>query len=157
MVENSERIRGKSVVAVVEFHETAIYPTDASAGEWPSHIVAADPHGRFLKVHHHAGNPRGIYEADNAEYWRAITTALAPAGAILLVSHGKGHANAAAHWISYVEAHRKDIAAKVVANVRADIDHMDDEQVLRLAQAHFDAAPPRDFGDGRWGEPTPAS
>lgn len=47
---------------------------------------------------------------------------------------------------------RRDIAAKVVADVRVDIDHPDETQVLRLAQYHFARPPARDFGDGRWGE-----
>jgi hypothetical protein len=64
-----------------------------------------------------------------------------PAGAILLLGHGKGKANASHHWVAYVEQHRKDVAAKIVADVRVDIDHLTDEQVLRLAQ-HYFAGPP---------------
>ena len=55
--------------------------------------------------------------------------------------------------MSYVEEHRKDVAAKVLADVRADIDHLDETQVLRLAQYYFGGQPARDFLDGRWGEP----
>ena len=153
MVDHVELVRGKDVVAVIAFHETTIYPTDASPGVRPEHVVASDPQGHFHKVHHRAGNPRGVYEADSPEYWREITEALAPAGAILLVGHGKGHANAPQHWVDYVEKHRKDVVAKVVADVRIDIDHIDDEQILRLAQYYFDDPSLRDFGDGRWGEP----
>jgi hypothetical protein len=43
--------------------------------------------------------------------------------------------------VAYVEKHRKDVAAKMVADVRVDIDHLDDTQVLRLAQYYF-AGPP---------------
>ena len=75
-----------------------------------------------------------------------------PAAAILLLGHGAGKANASHHWVAYVEKHRKDVAAKVVADVRVDIDHLDDTQVLRLAQYYFAGPPLRDFGDGRWGE-----
>ncbi len=39
--------------------------------------------------------------------------------------------------MAYVEKHRTDVAAKIVADVRADIDHLTDEQVLRLAQHPF--------------------
>jgi hypothetical protein len=57
--------------------------------------------------------------------------------------------------VAYVEEHRKDVAAKVVADVRVDIDHLDDAQVLRLAEYYFAEAPDRDFADGRGGqEPT---
>ena len=122
---------------MIAFHESSIYPTDAALGEHPRHIVATDPHGRFHKVHHQAGNPKGTYEDDSPEYWDELAEALSPAGAILLLGHGKGKANASHHWVTYVEKHRKEVAAKIVADVRVDIDHLTDEQVLRLAQLYF--------------------
>ena len=152
-VSDIELVRDKNVVAVIAFHETSIYPTDESPGQRPERVVASDPLGHFHKVHHQAGNPKGTYEADSPEYWREITEALSPAGAILLLGHGTGRANATHHWVAYVEKHRHDIAAKVIADVRVDIDHLDAEQVLRFAQYYFDGPAARDFGDGRWGEP----
>lgn len=151
MAHDSELVRDKNVVAAIDFHRTTIFPTDAPPAGEPEHIVPTDPHGHFHKIHHQAGNPEGIYEADSPEYWREITEALAPARAILLLGHGKGKANATHHWVAYVEKHRKDVAAKVVADVRVDIDDLDDEQVLRLAQYYFAGLPPRDFADSRWG------
>lgn len=153
MVDDIELVRDKDVVAAIDFHHSRIYPTDASPGERPEQIVATDPRGRFHKVRHRAGNPDGTYGDDSPEYWRELTEALAPAGAILLLGHGKGRANASHHWVAYVEQHRKDVAAKVVADVRVDIDDLDDAQVLRLAQYYFAGPPLRDAGDGRWGEP----
>ena len=138
MADRSEFVRGKNVVAVIAFRETSIYPTDAAPGERPERVVASDPLGRFHKVHHQAGNPDGTYEDDSPEYWQELTEALAPAGAILLLGHGKGKANASHHWVAYVEKHNREVAAKVVADVRVDIDHLDDAQVLRLAQHYFD-------------------
>jgi hypothetical protein len=136
-VDEIELVRGKSVVAVIAFRDSSIYLTDAPPGQRPERIVATDPRGRFHKVRHQAGNPSGTYEADSPEYWRDLTQALAPAGAILLLGHGKGKANASHQWVAYVEKHHKDVAAKIVADVRADIDHLDDAQVLRLAQHYF--------------------
>jgi hypothetical protein len=154
MVDEIELVRDKNVVAVIDFRETTIYPTDASPGQPLERIVATDPHGHFHKVHHHAGNPEGTNEVNSPEYWRDVTEALSPAGAILLLGHGKGKANASHLWVAYVEKHRKDVAAKVEADVRVDIDHLDDAQVLRLAQYYFGGPPVRDFGDSRWGEPS---
>ena len=152
MADSIELVRDKNVVASIAFQESVVYPTDASPGKRPERLVASDPLGRFHKVHHFAGNPDGTYEADSPEYWRELTEALAPAGAILLLGHGTGKANASHRWVAYVEKHRKDVAAKVVADVRVDIDHLDDRQVLRLAQYYFSGPPLLDFGDGRWGE-----
>lgn len=152
MADEIDAVREKSVVAAIDFRETTIYATDALPGERPEHVIASDPDGRFHKVYHRAGNPDGTYEADSPEYWKAVAEALSAAGAILLLGHGKGRANASHLWVTYVERHDKALAAKVVADVRVDIDHLDDEQVLRLAQQYFAGPPVRDFGDNRWGE-----
>jgi hypothetical protein len=143
MAADIDLVRDKIVVAVIDFHLTKIYPTEATPEQRPEHIVALDPRGHFREIHHHAGNPDGTYEVDSPEYWREVTEALAPAGAILLLGHGKGKANASHHWVGYVEKHRKDVAAKIVAELRVDIDHLDDAQILRLAQYMFDAPPLR--------------
>ncbi len=143
MTTDIDLVRGKSVVAAIDFHLTRVYPTNATPGTRPERIVAPDPRGRFHEVHHRAGNPGGTYEADSSEYWQEVTEALEPAGEILILGHGRGKANASHHWVSYVEAHRKDVAAKVVGDVRVDIDDLDDAQVLRLAQYFFGAPPLR--------------
>ena len=57
-----------------------------------------------------------------------------PQGQFLLLGHGKGKANATHHWVAYIEKHRKDVAAKVVGEVRVEIDQLEKEQVLGLAQ-----------------------
>jgi hypothetical protein len=137
IVDHSELIRGRNVVAVIAFHESSIYAPDGTPGAPPEHVVATDPHGRFHKVHHQAGNLRGTYEDDSSQYWSELTDALSPASAILVLGHGKGKANASHHWVAYVEKHRKDVAAKIVAEVRAEIDHLTDEQVLDLARHYF--------------------
>jgi hypothetical protein len=137
--DGEELVRGKNVVAAIAYRSSLIYPTDALPGERPERVVAPDPLGRFQKVHHHAGNPNGTYEADNPEYWQELTEALAPAGAILVLGHGEGKANASHRWVDYVKEHAKPVAAKVVADIRVDLDHLDDEQVLRLAQEYFSA------------------
>lgn len=146
-----ESLRGKRVVAAIDFRHTIFYATDADSGERPTSVVADDPKGYYHKVSHRAGNPRGTYEPDSQEYWREISDALAPA--ILLLGHGQGRANASHHFVAYVEEHRPEIAAKIVADVRVDLDALTDEQVFRLAQLHFGDEPLRDLGDGQWGEP----
>ncbi len=150
---DEEHIRGKNVVTVITYRDALIYPTDAEPGTRPERVIAPDPHGRFHKVHHQAGNLSGTYEDDSPAYWAEITAELAPAGAILVLGNGKGKANASHHWVTYVEKHHRDVAAKLVADVRVDIDHLDEEQVLRLAQIYFGEGPGRDFGDSRRGGP----
>jgi hypothetical protein len=146
-----EDIRGRNVVAVISYRDTYICAVDTEVGTPPERIMAPDPQGRFHKVHHKAGNPSGTYEDDSPAYWDEITAEVAPAGAILVFGNGNGKANASHHWITYIERHHRDVAAKVVADVRIDIDHLDEEQVLRLAQIYFGEAPERDIVDSRRG------
>jgi len=149
---DTDQFRGKAVIAAIDFHHTLLYVTDATAGHQPAQLMAEDPRGYFRKVSHDAGNPGGIYEDDSTEYWQAISDAVAPAGVILVLGHGQGRANASHHWVAYVEKHRRDIAAKIAAEVRVDIEAVTSEQVLRLAQQYLGSEPLRNFGDGRWGE-----
>jgi hypothetical protein len=139
MAVDVEQMRGKDVVVAIDFHESVVYVTDAPGGQRPERLVATDPQGHFHKVHHRSGNPSGAYEDDSPAYWHDVADAIAPAGAILLLGHGRGKANASHHLVAYVEEHRKDVAAKIVADVRADIDHLDANQVLGLAQYYFAA------------------
>lgn len=144
-------VKGRLVVAAVDFHTTRIYAIDAAPGSRPEQIGAFDPAGFRHNVYHRAGNPDGTYEDDNPVYWRTIGHALAPARAVLLLGHGKGKANASHHLVGYLEKHESDVAAKIVAEVRADIDDITDEQLFRLGQRYFDDLPARDHGDSQRG------
>jgi hypothetical protein len=133
---------GKRVVAAIDFHRARIYPISARTGENPERVLEVDPEGHSREIAHKAGNPNGTYEAGNPDYWREITDALASADAILLLGHGSGKANATHQWVAYVEEHAKPVAAKIVAEVRADIDDLSDADVLRLAQHYFEVPDP---------------
>jgi hypothetical protein len=133
-----EPIRGANVVATIDFHRTLIYPLGEAGAETPERIEDVDSQGRAHEIAHKAGNPRGTYEAGNPDYWREISEALSPARAILLLGHGNGKANASHQWVAYAEQHHKDVAAKVIADVRADIDDLTGHQVVQLAHHYFE-------------------
>ena len=142
-ISGEQALRGKNVVAAIDFHRTRLYQVDASPGERPEQVADVDPEAHSREILHKAGNPDGTYEAGNPDYWREITEALAPAAAILLLSHGNGKANASHQWVAYVEKHAPDVAAKVVADVRADIDSLTSKGVLRFGQRFFGWEPKR--------------
>lgn len=134
---NQESIRGANVVATIDFHRTLIYVLGGDGAESPERVEDVDAQGHAHEIAHKAGNPKGTYEAGNPDYWREISEALAPARAILLLGHGNGKANASHQWVAYAEQHRKDVAAKVIADVRADIDDLTGQQVVQLARHYF--------------------
>ncbi len=134
---NADAIRGANVVAAIDFHRTLIYVLGRDGDESPERVEDVDAHGHAREIAHKAGNPKGTYEAGNPDYWREISEALAPARAILLLGHGNGKANASHQWVAYAERHSKDVAAKVIADVRADIDDLTGNQVVQLARRYF--------------------
>jgi hypothetical protein len=134
---NPEPIRGANVVATIDFRRTRIYSLGRPGAESPERVEDVDPQGHAHEIAHKGGNPDGSYEAGNPDYWREISGALAPARAILLMGHGNGKANASHQWVAYAEKHHKDVAAKVIADVRADIDDMSAQQVIQLAHHYF--------------------
>lgn len=69
----------------------------------------------------------------------------------MVISHSTGKARASQHFLDYARAHRADLASKVVADLRADVDDLTDAQIIRLARDFFDREPPRGFGDERRG------
>lgn len=140
------------LVAAIDFHESRIWELDADPQGRPDHIVAQDPQGYFRHLHAKAGNPDGTYRDDNDEYWKSLVESLGKADGILLLGYGNGKANASHHFVRYAEKHFSDVAAKLVAEVRCDIDDLTDRQVLRLAQQYFGTEPERDFGDSRRGQ-----
>jgi hypothetical protein len=149
-------LQGKNVVAAIDFHRTRIYPASATSDQSPEQVLDVDPQGHSHDIAHRAGNPDGTYEAGNPDYWREITDALRPAAAIVLLGHGNGKANASHQWVAYAEKHAKDVGAKVVADLRADIDDLTDEDALRLAQHYFGIDPIRYHGRDP-GAPTPTA
>jgi hypothetical protein len=152
-VTNELDLAGATVVAIVDFHETTIIRVDAAVADQREHITPEDPRGLSRNVYHRKGNPDGVYEADNEEYWRTVGHALAPADQILLLGNGKGKANASHHLVAWLEKHMSDVAAKLVADVRANLSALTDEQILRMAQTYFGEPPARDHADSQRGAP----
>lgn len=150
-VTNAIDLSGRIAVAAVDFHSTRIYALDSPDHSSPERVSAEDPRKRFHNVYHHHGNVDGTYLDDSDAYWSTLADALKAASGIILLGHGTGKSNASHHLVSYLEKHRRDIASHLLAEVRADIDDLTDEQVLRLGQHIAGIDPRRDHGDSQRG------
>jgi len=152
-VTNSVDLTGKYAVVAVDFNHARIYAVDAAGGSTPEKVTASDPSHVNHNIFHHHGNPGGAFEVDRPEtneYLKTLARALAPAEKILLLGHGGGKANFSHLLESYLEKHHRDIATKVVANVRADIDDISDVELLRLGETYFGInIPKRNFPPSR--------
>jgi hypothetical protein len=139
-------VAGKCAVVVADFNHARIYAVDSSAVTAPEKFVAPDPRGVNHNIFHHHGNPAGGFDIDKPEtleYLKTISHALVPADRILLLGHGGGKANFSHMLESYLEKHHRDVAARIVANVRADIDDLTDAEVVRIGETYFGIAEPK--------------
>lgn len=139
-------IAGKLAVVAVDAGHARVYPIDAEATTAPETVTAPDPSHVNHNIFHRHGNPSGAFDVDGPEttaYFKALAHALAAARGVLLVGHGKGKANFSHQFEAFLEKHHRDVAAKIVANVRADIDDLTDRQLLRLGEHHFHIDVPR--------------
>lgn len=152
-------ISGKRAIVAVDFHHARVYAVDAPTHSRPTDISAPDPWNLNHNVYHRAGNVDGTYDIDRIDtddFFKSLAISLAPADEVLLLGHGKGKSNASHLFYQYLERHYSDIAAKVVADVRCDIDDITNNQLLRLGQMYFGVDEPvRDYGDSQRGEPHP--
>ena len=146
-------ITDKLAVVAVDAGHARIYCVDDAAATALETIHAPDPSHVNHNIFHHHGNPGGAFEVDRPEtneYLKTLARALAPAEKILLLGHGGGKANFSHLLESYLEKHHRDIATKVVANVRADIDDISDVELLRLGETYFGInIPKRNFPPSR--------
>jgi hypothetical protein len=129
------------VVVAIDYAESRIYVLDGSPR--PERVVPSDPRGYHRQLHSKAGTLSGYYDPDDVEVWRSLAQQLRGAQAILVLGHGSGKANASHQFITYVEKHDREIARRILGDVRVDVDDLTDAQVLRLGQQFFDMAPPR--------------
>ena len=144
-------LSGRIAIAAIDFHKARVFAIDSPDHSKPEVVVAQDPRGLYHNVYHRHGNPDGTYEADSDVYWRDLIEAFKPAAGVLIFGHGKGKANASHHFVTYAEKHDTEFAARILGEMRADIDDLTDEQLLRLGQHYAGIDPLRDHADSRRG------
>jgi len=142
---NEINLHGKFAVAAIDFHEARIFALEGDNIGRPERVVAEDKDGFLRKLHTKTNNVEGDYHTPGDEYWKSIAIVLQRANAVVLLGHGNGKANASHQFIAYVEKHYSDLGAKILGDLRLDIDDLTDPQVLRIGQTFFDVAPKRNM------------
>ena len=156
---NPVDLGGKRAVVALDYRGARIYALDAPTHSSPEELTAPDPWHLNHHLHHRKQDKTVSYDLDEmstTEFFKSLASELQPASEVLLLGHGKGKSNASHLFESYVEKHRRDIASKIVASVRCDVDDITDNQLLRLGETYFgEDVPERDYPDSRRGEPRP--
>ena len=131
-------LTNKLVVAVVERNETRIWATNAERGTRPDVIsqpAEASRHHHVREAQHNGGHDA---HKVSTKYYEEISAALASAGEILLIGHGKGKANAMLQFVQHLERHHGDVARKIVGAIDLNVQAMTEPELLAAARDWFD-------------------
>jgi hypothetical protein len=121
------------MVVAVDHHQARIFTIEGRSGS-ERRLRPYDPH-HFLHhlTHRQERELRGQREPEEPSYYLQIASALAPAQRIVLLGHGTGHSNAAAHLEELLRAKHPDICRRVVATKALDLSAITEPQILTLA------------------------
>ena len=121
------------MVVAVDHHQARLFTIEGTS-ETERRLRPYDPH-HFLHhlTHRQERELRGQREPEEPSYYGEIAAALAPAQRIVLLGHGTGHSNAAAHLEELLRAKHPDIYRRVVATRAVDLSAITEPQLLALA------------------------
>jgi len=128
------------MVVAVDHHRARLFALEGTA-ETASTLRPYDPH-HFLHhlTHRQERELRGQREPEEPSYYSEIAAALAPARRIVVLGHGTGHSDAAAHFETELRAKHPEIFKRVVAVRAVDLSAVTEPQLLALAQQALDSS-----------------
>ena len=128
------------MLLTVDHHEARLFAIEGTSAHTRT-LRPYDPH-HFLHhlTHRQERELRGQREPEESSYYAQIAAALAPARRIVVLGHGTGHSNAAAHLQELLRAKHPDIARRVVATKAVDLSAVTESQLLASAAELLDAS-----------------
>ena len=123
----------RDMVVAVDHHRARLFASEGSS-ETARTLRPYDPHHFLHHLSHRQDRElRGQREPEEPGYYGEIAAALAPARRIVLLGHGTGHSNAAAHLEEVLRAKHPEIFGRVVATREVDLSAITEPQLLALA------------------------
>jgi hypothetical protein len=128
------------MLLTVDHHEARLFAIEGTSSHART-LRPYDPH-HFLHhlTHRQERELRGQREPEESSYYAQIAAALAPARRIVVLGHGTGHSNAAAHLQELLRAKHPDIARRVVATKAVDLSAATEPQLLASAAELLDGS-----------------
>jgi hypothetical protein len=126
------------MVVAIDHHQTRLF-TIAGTSETARTLRPYDPYHFLHHLSHRQDRElRGQREPEEPSYYSGIAAALAPARRIVLLGHGSGHSNAAAHLEEVLRAKHPEIHHRIVATKTVDLSAITEPQLLALALETLD-------------------
>jgi hypothetical protein len=131
------QISNHSVLAVVLHDETRIWNMDGQDTKEALVVTKAELENRHVRqAQHHGG-----HESTKSDpgYFKDIAEMLADAREVLLMGHGTGKSNTMVAFHEHVKSHNGQLAAKILAELNADLPALSDGQIRKLGHDWLEA------------------
>jgi hypothetical protein len=130
------------VMIVVDHAGARLYALHAESRSMAKAAAEQTHHLRHQHIdgREHDADREEHYPADT-HFFAGIAAAVPTGGRIVVVGHGKGQSNEAAHLIAYLGLHHRDIQGRIVGNIVADLGHLTVPQTLQMARDALKTAP----------------
>lgn len=119
------------VVVIIDHRSARVYEAngDTRTGEEAS-VRPYDPHEfRRHLIHRREAHYQGERVPEETSFYEDVMEKLVTAREIVLVGHGTGTSSALEVFVEYLEAHRKDIYARVVEKEVIDLSALSDGEI----------------------------
>jgi len=128
------------MLLTVDHHEARLFAIEGASAQART-LRPYDPH-HFMHhlTHRQERELRGQREPEESSYYAQIAAALAPARRVVVLGHGTGHSNAAAHLQELLRAKHPEIARRVVATKAVDLSALTPAQLLASAAELLDTS-----------------
>lgn len=128
-------------VVLIDHQQARLFAPGADPAT-PLVIRPDDGDGSRRRLEHRQGNDDhdGGHASEDEGYYRRIAADLADAPRIVVLSNGKGRANAGEYLIAYVQRHFPALAARIVASGTIDISKTSDGEAVAAGHALLIAA-----------------
>ena len=125
---------GNFVVVALTQREARVWSAGISPGSKPKVIRSVDDQADNRHVRPAQSAHLHHRRVDDPEHFGDITDAIAAAGSVLLMGHGKGKSSAMACFIDHLERKHPSLAARVDGALDVDLEAMTEGQLLAAAR-----------------------
>ena len=121
-------------IIVIDHAGAKIYHLAMSNGDGSGQAIAAESSQHVLhevdRKQHDAD--REEHYPEDERFFDAVVSAITLSGPVVIIGHGKGQSNEADHLRAYLNKHHKNVAARVVREIVADLPSLTTPELLQL-------------------------
>lgn len=118
---------------VIDHHEARIFRSDMH-GTVPQRILPHDPQEYFRHAVHSNEVSRGKEKPDPNSFFEPVAKALEAASEILIFGAGTGTSSEMQQFVAWTQAHRPELARRIIGSLTVDEHHLSDDQLLAKAR-----------------------